>query len=110
MDAKKALINAKSDEEKQHTLYQLGKVAVKSGEETQGGIEALEQLLTLKSEKYHQWGKYRLAELYLKSKQLTKATEFIGLVNTQEDDELEDKVKVLAKKIKKAFKSQGKVS
>tara|TARA_R110001583_G_scaffold13909_12_gene59023 strand:- start:5622 stop:6668 length:1047 start_codon:yes stop_codon:yes gene_type:complete len=106
----KALANSKSAKEKQHTLYQLGKVAVKSGEETQAGIEALEQLLTLKSEEYQQWGKYRLAELYLNDKQLTKANEYIALVNYQDDDDLEDQVKALTKRIKKAVKKQGKVS
>lgn len=106
----KALINAGTDEEKQHSLYQLGKVAVNSGEETQAGIDALEQLLTLKSDKYQQWGKYRLAELYLNNKQLAKANEFIALINYQDDDDLEDKVKTLAKKIKKAVKNQSKVS
>ncbi len=106
----KAAVNAKSDEEKQHALYQLGKVAVNSGEETQAGIAALEQLLTLKSEQYQQWGKYRLAELYFNDKQPSKASEFIALVNYQDDDNLEDKVKSLAKKIKKAIKKQGKAS
>ncbi len=106
----KAVVHAKSDEEKQHALYQLGKIAVNSGEETQAGIAALEQLLTLKSKKYKQWGKYRLAELYLNNKQPSKASEFIALVNYQDDDNLEDKVKSLAKKIKKAIKKQGKAS
>jgi tetratricopeptide (TPR) repeat protein len=106
----KARVNAKSNKEKQHVLYQLGKVAVNSGEETQAGINALEELLTLKSEEYQQWGKYRLAELYFNDKQLTKANEFVTLINYQDDDDLEDKVKSLAKKIKKAVKKQGKVS
>lgn len=106
----KAVVNAKSTKEKQHALYQLGKVAVNSGEETQEGIEALERLLTLKSEQYQQWGKYRLAELYLNNKQLSKANEFIALVNYQDDEDLEDKVKNLAKKIKKAVKKHGKAS
>lgn len=106
----KAVKNAKSDKGKQHALYQLGKVAVNSGEETQAGIAALEQLLALNSEQYKQWGKYRLAELYLNDKQPTKANKFITLVNYQDDDDLEDKVKTLVKKIKKAIKKQSKVS
>jgi len=105
-----ALANAKTDKEKQNTLYQLGKVAAKSGEETQAGIDALQQLLTLNSEKYQQWGKYRLAELYLIEKKLAKANEFITLVKYQDDDELEDQVKSLVKKIKKAIKKRAKTS
>ena len=106
----KAVVNSKSNKEKQHALYQLGKIAVNSGEEIQAGIDALEQLLTLESKQYKQWGKYRLAELYLNNKQLTKANEFIALINYEEDDNLEDKVKTLAKKIKKAIKKQSKAS
>lgn len=106
----KALDNAKTDQEKQHTLYQLGKIAVNSGEETQAGIAALEHLLSLKTERYQQWGKYRLAELYLNDKQLNKANEFIALINYQEDEHLEEKVKSLAKKIQKAVKKQAKAS
>ena len=106
----KAVVHAKSNKEKQHALYQLGKIAVNSGEETQAGIDALEQLLTLENELYKQWGKYRLAELYLNDKQLTKANEFIALVSYEDDDNLEDKVKTLAKKIKKAIKKQSKAS
>ena len=106
----KTIENTESDEVKQHALYQLGKVAVNSGEETQLGIEALTQLLAMEGEQYQQWGKYRLAELYLNDKQLIKANEFIALINYQDDDDLEDKVKSLTKKIKKAVKSQHKTS
>ncbi len=105
-----ALKNAKTDKEKQHTLYQIGKMAVNSGEEINIGIEALEQLITLDSKQYHEWAQYRLAELYLNDKQLLKAKNLISSVNYQDDDELKGKVKSLAKKIKKAVKKRSKVS
>ncbi|MDP7592434.1 MAG: hypothetical protein QF552_07015 [Litorilituus sp.] len=108
MSLNNAVTHAKSTKEKQHALYQLGKVAVNSGEETQAGIEALEQLLALKTEQYQQWGRYRLAELYLNTNQFDKANIHITQVDYQEDDTLEDEVKGLAKKIRKAIKKHRK--
>jgi len=106
----KALAYSKSTQEKEHVLYQLGKVAVNSGEETQAGIDALEQLLALNSEQYQQWGTYRLAQLYFDINQPEKANDVIAKVEYQNDDELEEQVKSLANKIKKAVKKQAKVS
>ncbi|MBU2924062.1 tetratricopeptide repeat protein [Colwellia sp. 1_MG-2023] len=106
----KALEYAKSAQEKQHVLYQLGKIAVNSGEEIQAGIIALEQMFALQADQYQQWGRYRLAQLYLNNNQPDKAKDVIAKVEYQDDDELEEQVKSLAKKIKKAVKKQAKVS
>lgn len=106
----KALEYAESAQEKQHVLYQLGKVAVNSGEEIQAGIIALEQLFSLKTDQYQQWGRYRLAQLYFDDNQPGKAKDVIAMVEYQDDEELEDQVKSLAKKIKKAVKKLANVS
>ncbi len=98
----KAVANAKSDKQKQNALYQLGKAAVVSGEETAAGIVALEQLLTLDSDDYSNWGKFRLAQLYFDDGQAKQAKKLILAVNYDDDDNLEDEVKKLKKKLKKA--------
>ncbi len=96
-----ALAHAKSDKEKENALYQLGKVAVVSGEETHSGIMALEQLLRLESPNYSEWGKVRLAQLYLEDGRAKKAKELTSTVNYTDDSKLEDEVKKLRKKLKK---------
>ena len=105
-----ALKYAKSDQDKQKLLYQLGKIAVKSGEKITEGINAIILLLTLEGQDYNEWGKYRLAQLYFNDNQLTKAQELAGLIDYQEDEDLKSAVKKLVKTIKKAFKSTLKSS
>ncbi len=97
---------AKDDETKGEALYQQGKVSVKSGEEAELGIEALTQALPLAGEQYQPWVKYRLAQLYIEEKELTKATDFIAQIDISADEELEDKVKKLKKKLKKQLKKR----
>lgn len=106
----KAVTYAKSNQERQRSLYQLGKISAESGEEISAGIIALTQLLDLQGDEYNEWGKYRLAQLYFTDNQLTKAQTFVALVDYQDDDDLESKVKKLTKKVKKAVKKQAKVS
>ena len=105
-----AVSYAKSSQEKQRSLYQLGKISVESGEEITEGIKALTLLLNLEGDEFNEWGRYRLAQLYLTNEQPTKAQEFIALVDYQDDDDLESEVKKLTKKVKKAIKNQGKAS
>ncbi len=99
---KKALTYAKSDKEKQNVLYQIGKVSAVSGEETKVGITALEQLIVLDSKDYSNWAKLRLAQLYLDDGQAKQAMELVSAVNYDDDNNLEDEVKKLKKKLKKA--------
>lgn len=95
---------AKDDEQKGQALYQQGKVAVESGEEAALGINALTQALPIAEKRYQPWVKYRLAQLYIAEKELTKASDFIAQIDISEDEELEDKVKKLKKKLKKEMK------
>ncbi len=97
----KALSYAKSDKEKQNVLYQIGKASVVSGEETKVGITALEQLIVLDSKDYSNWAKLRLAQLYLDDGQAKQAMELVSAVNYDDDNNLEDEVKKLKKKLKK---------
>lgn len=92
---------AKDDEKKSRALYQQGKVSVKSGDETALGIDALTQALPIADKQYKPWVNYRLAQLHINEKQLAKAGDFIAAIDVSEDEELEDKVKKLKKKLKK---------
>lgn len=97
---------AKDDETKGQALYQQGKVSVKSNEEAVLGIDALNQALPLAETQYQPWIKYRLAQLYIKEKELTKAADFIAQIDVSENEDLEDKIKKLKKKLKKELKKR----
>jgi len=92
---------AKDNEMKGQALYQQGKVSVKSGVEAELGIDALTQALPIAGKQYQPWVKYRLAQLYLQQNKQAQANEYIAQIDVSEDDELEDKVKKLKKKLKK---------
>jgi len=92
---------AQNDEKKGEALYQQGKVSVESGVETELGIDALTQALPLAAKAYQPWVNYRLAQLYLQKKEQVKAYETIAQIDISENEDLEDKVKKLKKKLKK---------
>ncbi|MGB2741074.1 MAG: tetratricopeptide repeat protein [Cognaticolwellia sp.] len=92
---------AKDDEKKGEALYQQGKVSVKSGDEAELGIEVLIQALPLANKQYQPWVNYRLAQLYLQQKEQVKANEVIAKIDVSKNDDLEDKVNKLKKKLKK---------
>jgi hypothetical protein len=92
---------AQDDEKKGEALYQQGKVSVESGVETELGIDALTQALPLAAKEYQPWVNYRLAQLYLQKKEQVKAHETIAKIDISENEDLEDKVKKLKKKLKK---------
>jgi tetratricopeptide (TPR) repeat protein len=93
---------SKDDEEKSRALYQLGKVSAESGKEIDLGIESLILAIPIASEQYVPWVKYRLAQLYVHNKDVDKAKETLTTIeNTEEDDDLESKVKKLKRKLKK---------
>lgn len=96
-----ALTLAKSDMEKSDVLYQLGKVAVKSGEYTKQAIKYLHQLMTIKGHQYSEWGNLRLAQLYVADGDLLQAKSTLKRINDNDDDELEDELKRLKKQLKK---------
>lgn len=96
---KKALANATSVVDKQNALYQIGKSAALSGQEAHSGIEALQQLLAEDTANYQDWGKYRLAQLYVYTEKLEQAKTLLSAINYQDDDELEKQVKRLQKVI-----------
>lgn len=99
-----ALASAQDEMEKSNALYQLGKVAVKSGENVKQAIEQVSQLMAIEGHRYQQWGNMRLAQLYFADGNVTKASATLKLVDDSDDDDLEDEVKRLKKKIKKASK------
>jgi len=93
---------AKDDEEKSRALYQQGKASAESGKEIDLGIKSLIQAMPIADEQYEDWVKYRLAQLYVHNKELVKAKDTLAKIeNTEEDDDLESKVKKLKKKLKK---------
>jgi len=96
-----AIKYAENDADKARALYQQGKVSAESGEETLLGISALMQALPLADKHYQYWVKYRLAQLHFQQKQQAKANEYIAQIDVSDDEELEDKVKKLKKKLKK---------
>lgn len=100
-DLKLAIKYAKDDERKSRALYQQGKVSAESGEQAVLGIEALTQALPIADKQYQPWVKYRLAQLYMQEKELTKASKLVTQIDVSEDEELEGKVKKLKKKLKK---------
>ena len=69
--------------------------------ETELGIDALTQALPLAAKEYQPWVNYRLAQLYLQKKEQVKAHETIAKIDISENEDLEDKVKKLKKKLKK---------
>ena len=87
--------------EKSNALYQLGKVAVKSGENVKQAIEQVSQLMEIEGHRYQQWGNMRLAQLYFADGNVTKASATLTLVDDSDDDDLEDEVKRLKKALKK---------
>lgn len=99
-----ALRYASDDMEKSNALYQLAKVAVKSGENIKQAIKQVSQLMAIDEHRYQQWGNMRLAQLYFADGDMTKASATLKLVDDSDDDDLEDEVKRLKKRIKKLSK------
>lgn len=102
-DLAQAIKFSNNDDEKSRALYQQGKASAESGDEIELGIEVLTQALPLADEQYEPWVKYRLAQLYVHNKQLTKAKESLASINIGDDDDLKSKVKKLKKKLKKTM-------
>ncbi|XQW84816.1 tetratricopeptide repeat protein [Thalassotalea piscium] len=100
-DLIQAVKYAKDDQQKSQSLYQQGKVSAESGEETDLGISALMEAIPLAEGKFQPWVKYRLAQLHMQNKDLKKAKTYLAQIDTNEDDDLKDKVKKLKKKLKK---------
>lgn len=100
-----AIKYAVDDEQKSQALYQQGKVSAESGEEANLGIEALSQALLIADKQYQPWVKYRLAQLYLQQKDIKNATHFIAQIDIEANEELEDKVKKLKRKLKENRKT-----
>lgn len=92
---------AQDDEKKGEALYQQGKVSVESGVETELGIDALTQALPLAAKEYKPWVNYRLAQLYLQKKEQVKAQDTLAKIDISKNEDLENKVKKLRKKLKK---------
>lgn len=99
-----ALGHANDEIEKSNALYQLAKVAVKSGENIKQAIGHVSQLMTIEEHRYLQWGNLRLAQLYVADNDLLKAKSTLKLVDGSDDDDLEDEMKRLKKRIKKLSK------
>lgn len=99
-----ALTHAADDMEKSNALYQLAKVAVKSGKNVKQAIDHVTQLMSIEEHRYPQWGNLRLAQLYVADDDLPKANSALKLVDDSDDDDLEDEVKHLKKRIKKLSK------
>ena len=108
-DLNKALEYSQDNEDKSQALYQLGKVAVKSEQAIDSGIEALKQGIKIADNTRISIMKYRLAQLYVLNDQLSKARDLIATI-TINNDELKDRLKKLNKKIKKRLKKQRKNS
>ncbi|GLX78043.1 hypothetical protein tinsulaeT_13830 [Thalassotalea insulae] len=100
-DLLKAVEYATTDSERSQALYQQGKVSVESGKGIIFGIEALNQALPIADTKHQPWIKYRLAQLYTLNKEINKAKELVATINLSKNEDLEDKVKKLTKKLKK---------
>ncbi|MEW6989111.1 tetratricopeptide repeat protein [Colwelliaceae bacterium 6441] len=100
-DLKLAAKYAKDDEEKSRALYQQGKASAESGDEIELGITSLIQAMPIADAQYQPWVKYRLAQLYVKNKELDKAKSYIAKIDVSENDDLKSKVKKLKKQLKK---------
>jgi tetratricopeptide (TPR) repeat protein len=100
-DLNLAIKFAQNDEDKSSALYQQGKASAESGEEIELGINALTQAMPLANKEYKPWIEYRLAQLYIHSKNFEKAKNSISMIDINEDDDLKSKVKKLKKKLKK---------
>jgi hypothetical protein len=102
-DWQQALINATTEDEQREALYQLGKLSDESGEQLKLGMEALQRLLAIEAptsiDWIEKWGKYRLASLYVKNKQLTHAKTLIAQIDVSTDSDLKKIVNKLRRKI-----------
>ena len=96
-DLAQAVKNSQSDNEKVQALYQQGKVAVESGEELLVGINALETMLDIEGSTYENWGKYRLAQLYVKNNESSKAKTLVAKIDFTKDSELKKRIRKLKK-------------
>ena len=94
------------DDDKSNALYQLGKLGVKSGENTTSAITSLTKLMTMSGHRYSQWGNLRLAQLYTMTGDLVNAKSTLSLVDDDDDDDLEDEVKKLKKQLRKLTKKR----
>lgn len=103
-DLTSALSNADKDSDKANILYQLGKLAVKSGSNTEAAIQSVKTLMAMEEHRYPQWGNLRLAQLYVKQGDIPLAATTLKLVDDDDDDDLEDEVKKLKKQLKKLAK------
>lgn len=100
-DLTSALVNTIKDSDKADVLYQLGKLAVKSGKHSDTAIQLVKELMTMDNHRYPQWGNLRLAQLYTMDGNIQLATTTLTLVDDDDDDDLEDEVKILKKQLKK---------
>jgi tetratricopeptide (TPR) repeat protein len=105
-DLNAALLVAIEDNEKTNVLYQLGKLAVKSGENIKPAIDSLTTLMTMSDHRYPQWGNLRLAQLYTTQGDFAKAKATLALIDDNDDDDLEDEVKKLKKQLRKLVKKR----
>jgi len=96
----KALEYAIDDQQKQQALYQQGRVAAKSEQEIQSGIDALTALLAMPEPARANWAKLRLAQLYVMTQKVTLAQELLEEIDDPQGP-LKDEVKKLKRKIKK---------
>ena len=100
-DLKKTVQFTKKEKTKALALYQQGKVSVKSGQDIEEGIRALEAAEPIISDDYKPWVNYRLAQLYIKIKDYEQAQEIVSNISYKKDNKLKQKVKKLKKKLKK---------
>jgi len=98
---KAAMIHATTDEQRQRILYQSGKASAKSGVEVDAGVKALEQLLAMPYPYKLNWAKYRLAQLYVHDGKIAQAKALMSQIDDENNDELEDRLTSLKRKIKK---------
>lgn len=101
-----SLTDDKTDDKTDETdiLYQLGKLAVKSGENIDSTIESVKKLMTMENHRYPQWGNLRLAQLYKVKGDFINAKSTLALVDDDDDDKLEDEVDKLKKELRKLMK------
>lgn len=103
-DFNTALSFAIDEREQINVLYQLGELAVMSGENVASAIASVKKLMTLKNHQYLQWGNLKLAQLYKIQKDFVNAKSTLALVDDDNDDKLEDEVKKLKKQLKNLMK------